>query len=343
MGEIRTALIGFGLGGRVFHAPFVNSNPRYVLNGVVTSNDDRIAQVEERYPNARIFRTVDDLWGKIGDFDLVIVSTPPSSHTQLAEQALRLGVAVVVDKPFVVSAADGERLINLAREEDKLLTVFQNRRWDGDFLTVRKLLEEGRLGTVRRFESRMETYKPLVTKPWKASAGPAEGGGILFDLGPHLIDQALQLFGDAELVHAERAAHREQEGPDDDVFLALRHASGVISHLWMNTLAPQAAPRFRVTGSASAYTKWGTDVQEAAVDAGMLPTDPGYGVEDRLAWGLLGFDHEATKLPTEKGNYPAFYDLLASALQDGGPVPVDPVDSLRAHRIIEKAHSLQAG
>ncbi|WP_299168732.1 Gfo/Idh/MocA family oxidoreductase [uncultured Arthrobacter sp.] len=340
MEKIRTALIGFGLGGRVFHAPFVSAGSRYSLDVIVTSNEDRIAQVESQYPGTRIVRTVEELWQQTDQLDLVVVSTPPATHAQLAERALKAGVAVVVDKPFVVNSADGERLIEVAREENQLLTVFQNRRWDGDFLTVRKLLEEGKLGTVRRFESRMETYKPLVTKPWKAKSGADEGGGILFDLGPHLIDQALQLFGDAELVHVERAAHREAEGPDDDVFLALRHSSGVISHLWMNALAPQAAPRFRVTGSKSAYTKWGTDVQELAVDAGMLPSDPGYGVEDKLAWGLLGFDQEATRQPTENGNYPAFYDLLATALQNGGPVPVDPADSLRTHRIIEAAHAV---
>lgn len=339
MEKIRTALVGFGLGGRVFHAPFINTNSRYSLDAVVTSNERRIAQVQAQYPGARILRSTDELWQQVDQLDLVVVSTPPASHVALAERALKGGVAVVVDKPFVVDSGDGERLIRIAREEGQLLSVFQNRRWDGDFLTVRKLLAEGSLGTVRRFESRMETYKPLVTKPWKATSGAEEGGGILYDLGPHLIDQALQLFGDAELMHAERAAYREMEGPDDDVFLALRHSSGVISHLWMNALAPQAAPRFRVTGSTSAYTKWGVDVQEAAVDAGMLPTDPGYGVEDKLAWGLLGFDHEATRQPTENGNYPAFYELLAAALLDGGPVPVDPADSLRAHRIIEAAYT----
>lgn len=340
MKQIRTAVIGFGLGGRVFHAPFIAGSPRYSLDVVVTSNEDRINQVHERYPGTRIVRTVDELWQLEDQLDLVVVTTPPDSHAPLAEAALKAGFAAVVDKPFVVDSADGERLIDIARKEGRLLSVFQNRRWDGDFLTIRKLLDGGALGTVRRFESRMETYKPLITKPWKASTPSSSGGGILFDLGPHLIDQALQLFGDAELVHAERAAHREAGGPDDDVFLALRHTSGVISHLWMNTLAPQAAPRFRVTGSKSAYTKWGVDVQESAIEAGMSPGDPGYGVEDHLAWGLLGFDHQATRLRTENGTYPTFYELMADALQEGGPVPVNPLDSLKAHRIIEAAYRL---
>ncbi|GAB3533387.1 Gfo/Idh/MocA family oxidoreductase [Arthrobacter tecti] len=340
MTRIRTAVIGFGLGGRVFHAPFIAANPRYSLDVVVTSNEERIAQVQTQYPQARIIRSVDELWQEADELDLIVVTTPPASHAPLAEAALKAGVAVVVDKPFVAKSADGERLVELAREKGQLLTVFQNSRWDGGYLTIRKLLQEGALGTVRRFESRLESYKPLVTKPWKASTPASEGGGILFDLGPHLIDQALQLFGDAELAHVELAAHREEDGPDDDVFLALHHHSGVISHLWMNTLAPQAAPRYRVTGSKSAYTKWGKDVQEAAVDAGMLPTDPGYGVEDSLSWGLLGFDQQAERMRTENGAYPDFYEQLAAALVDGGPVPVDPADSLKAQRIIEAAHRL---
>lgn len=338
MQKIRTALVGFGHGGRVFHAPFVASNPRYSLDAVVTANEERIAQVRQLYPEARIVREVDELWQEASTLDLVVVTTPPATHAPLAESALRAGTAVVVDKPFVARSADGERLVELARDVGKLLTVFQNSRWDSGYLTIRKLLEEGALGTVRRFESRLESYKPLVTKPWKASTPASEGGGILFDLGPHLIDQALQLFGDAELAHVELAAHRDGDGPDDDVFLALHHHSGVISHLWMNALAPQAAPRYRVTGSKSAYTKWGKDIQEETVDAGMLPTDPGYGVEDKLSWGLLGFDHQAERLRTENGAYPEFYEQLADALLEGGPVPVDPADSLKAQRIIEEAH-----
>ncbi|WP_028281253.1 Gfo/Idh/MocA family oxidoreductase [Arthrobacter sp. H5] len=338
MDRIRTAVIGFGLGGRVFHAPFVQANARYSLDVVVTSNPERRAEVEKRYPNTRVVPTVNDALAMANELDLIVITTPPASHAELAEAALEAGAAVVVDKPFVVDTAQGERLVTLAARKGLPLSVYQNSRWNGDYLTVRKLLAEGALGTVRRFESRLESYKPAVRAPWKASAGAAEGGGILYDLGPHLIDQALQLFGPAELMHAEIAAHRAEEGPDDNTFLALQHTSGVISHLWMNTLAPQAAPRFRVTGSTSAYTKWGVEVQEPSLDAGMLPTDPHYGVEDPLAWGLLGFDGNAERVRTETGAYPEFWSRMASAVLDGAPVPVDPEDSLAALRIIEAAH-----
>lgn len=337
MTTIRTAVFGYGLGGRVFHAPFIHADPRYSLDIIVTSDPARKAEAEVRYPGVRVVPTAADAFALAGQLDLVVISTPPATHVPLAQAALEAGLAVVVDKPFVVDTADGLRLIELARSRGTVLSVFQNRRWDGDFLTARKLIDDGALGTVRRFESRMESFKPVVSKPWKGAVA-GEGGGILYDLGPHLIDQALQLFGPAELQYAELAAHRGDGGPDDDAFLALRHASGTISHLWMNALAPQAAPRFRIVGSQSAYSKWGVDVQEPSIIAGMLPTDSLYGVEDELAWGLLGFDADATKVRTEKGAYPRFYELMASAVLDGAPVPVDPQDSIAALRIIEATH-----
>lgn len=337
MTTIRTAVFGYGLGGRVFHAPFINADQNYSLDIIVTSNPARKAEAEVRYPGVLVVPTAQEAFARAGELDLAVISTPPGTHAPLATEALNAGLAVVVDKPFVIDTADGVRLIELARSRGSVLTVFQNRRWDGDFLTVRKLIDEGLLGSIRRFESRMESFKPVLSKPWKG-APAGDGGGILYDLGPHLVDQALTLFGPAELEYAELAAHRGDGGPDDDAFLALRHTSGTISHLWMNALAPQAAPRFRVVGSQSAYSKWGVDVQEPSIVAGMLPTDPLYGVEDELAWGLLGFDADATKVRTEKGQYPRFYELMASAVLHGSPAPVDPQDSVAALRIIEATH-----
>ena len=337
MTTIRTAVLGYGLGGRVFHAPFINADPRYSLDVIVTSDPARKAEAEVLYPGVQVIPTAAEAFALAGKLDLAVISTPPATHFPLAEAALEAGLAVVVDKPFVIDSRDGLRLMELAQSRGKALSVFQNRRWDGDFLTARKLIDDGVLGTVRRFESRMESFKPVVSKPWKGAAAD-DGGGILYDLGPHLIDQALQLFGPADLQYAELAAHRGDDGPDDDAFLALRHDTGTISHLWMNGLAPQAAPRFRLVGSQSAYSKWGVDVQEPSIVAGMLPTDPLYGVEDELAWGLLGFDADARKVRTEKGQYPRFYELMASAVLDGAPVPVDPQDSIAALRIIESVH-----
>ena len=191
-----------------------------------------------------------------------MLGTPPATHYPLAKAALEAGLDVVVDKPFTVRSAEGAELMDLAARLGRVLTVFQNRRWDGDFLTVRALLDGGVLGTVTRFESRFERWAPEVTKAWKAAATPDDGGGVLFDLGTHLLDQALQLFGPAAVIHAELAARRPGERADDDVFVALRHDSGVTSHLSMNLLCAQQGPRYRLLGSDGGFTKHGVDPQE---------------------------------------------------------------------------------
>jgi predicted dehydrogenase len=338
MKKIKVALFGFGLGGRVFHAPFLAADPRYELKVIVTSDPGRAAAARLAYPQAQVVPSAEDALNAAGDLDLAVISTPPATHAALAEAALEASLHVVVDKPFVVDSAAGQRLVELAAARSLVLSVFQNRRWDGDFLTVERLLREGALGQVRRFESRMEFFKPQVAKPWKKSAGPQEGGGILYDLGPHLIDQALRLFGPATLEHAELATGRAGGGPDDDAFLVLRHDQGVLSHLAMNFLAPQAGPRFRLTGSEASYTKWGVDPQEAAIEAGMPLEDPLYGREPRELWGRLGHDPSALPVETEKGDYAAFYRDFAGAVQEGSEVPVRPEDSLAGLRLIEQAH-----
>ncbi|HEX9086836.1 MAG TPA: Gfo/Idh/MocA family oxidoreductase, partial [Arthrobacter sp.] len=235
----------------------------------------------------------------------------------------------------------------LAARLGRVLTVFQNRRWDGDYLTVRGLLDSGVLGTVTRFESRFERWSPEVAKAWKAAATADDGGGVLFDLGSHLLDQAVQLFGPATVTHAELAARRPGERTDDDAFLALRHESGVTSHLWMNMLCAQQGPRFRLLGSGGGFTKHGVDPQEPFIVAGGSPLDPDYGVEDRNWAGLLGRDGHLDRLPTERGAYPEFYRLLAAKIRDGGaasalPVPVDPAGPVEVLRLIEKARELAA-
>jgi scyllo-inositol 2-dehydrogenase (NADP+) len=335
---IRTGLIGFGLAGRVFHAPLIAANPDYSLDLIVTGNPDRQGQAAGQHPRARVVATPEELLAASDDLDLVIIASPPGSHADLADAALDAGLAVVVDKPFAVTSAAGRALIEKSERMRLPLTVFQNRRWDADFLTLRKLIGDGALGEVRRFESRFEVWKPVQTKVWKAESTAAEGGGALFDLGAHLIDQALLLFGPVESLVAEIDTRRSGGAADDDVFVALRHASGVRSHLWMNTLAAQAGPRFRVLGSESGYTKWGLDGQEAALAAGALPTDAGYGLEPEGAWGVLGIDGTLTTVPAERGSYDAFYAGLADALLRGADLPVDPRDSLRVIEIIEQIH-----
>ena len=332
-------LFGYGLGGRVFHAPLLEADPRYSLAVIVTSDPARARAAAAAYPAAAVVPSAEAALALAGNLDLAVVSTPPATHAPLGIAALEAGLHAVVDKPFAHSPQAAQELMDSAAAAGKVLSVFQNRRWDGDFLTLNSLLERGDLGTVTRFESRMESFKPAVTKAWKREAGADDGGGILFDLGPHLIDQALQLFGPAEPAYAEVHARREDSGPDDDVFVVLQHASGVQSHLWMNSLAPQPGERFRVTGSKAAWTKHGVDPQEAQLDAGMLPGDAGYGEEEPSGWGLLGTAASNTAVPTEAGRYQDFYDALAAAVLEGGPLPVDPADSLRGLEIIRQIHT----
>ena len=342
---IRTAVAGFGLSGSVFHGPLLAADAAYSVDAISTADAGRQADAAARYPAARIVDTPADLLELAGDLDLLVLGTPPATHYPLAKAALEAGLDVVVDKPFTVRSAEGVELIGLAARLGRVLTVFQNRRWDGDYLTVRGLLERGVLGNPTRFESRFERWSPEVAKAWKASATADDGGGVLFDLGTHLLDQAVQLFGPATVTHAELAARRPGERTDDDVFLALRHDSGVTSHLWMNMLCAQQGPRFRLLGSAGAYTKHGVDPQEPFIVAGGSPLDPDYGVEDRDWAGLLGRDGHLDRLPTERGGYPEFYRVLAAKLQDGGagsalPVPVDPAGPVEVLRLIEQARSL---
>ncbi|WP_347754730.1 Gfo/Idh/MocA family oxidoreductase [Agrococcus sp. ProA11] len=339
---IRTAIIGFGTSGRIFHAPFLAADPDFSLDVIVTADETRRAAASEEYPNARILSTPAELWAESESIDLVVIGSPSGTHAALARAALEAGLDVVVDKPFVATAREAEALIAQAERLGRRITVFQNRRWDGDFRTLRALVDDGALGDIRRFESRFEWWKPQLRAGWKAEATAAEAGGILYDLGAHLIDQALQLFGPVSHVHAEASTRRAGAGADDDSFVALQHESGVISHLWMSAVAPMCGPRFRVLGSRAAYTSWGLDGQEPALIASARPGDPGFGETPEARWGTLGTDAEHHPVPTQRGDYGAFYRQLAIALRTGGPLPVDPRDAVAALQIIEQAHALAA-
>lgn len=343
--RIRTAVVGFGLSGSVFHAPLIAADRRYSLDVIATSDAGRQAAATRRYPGIKTVPDGDAVLALADDLDLVVLGTPPATHFPLAKAALEAGLDVVVDKPFAVSSAQGRELIALAERLGRVLTVFHNRRWDGDFLTARKLLAGDALGTVSRFESSFERWSPEISKAWKASATAADGGGVLFDLGTHLIDQALQLFGPAAVVHAELRVRRPDEKADDDAFVVLRHESGVLSHLAMNLLCAQQGPRFRILGSGGGYTKYGVDPQEPYIVAGGGPADAEYGVEAPEWAGALGRDGHVQALPTERGAYPEFYRLLADKILDGGtssglPLPVDPSDAVQVLEIIESARAL---
>jgi scyllo-inositol 2-dehydrogenase (NADP+) len=238
---------------------------------------------------------------------------------------------------MAVGAAEGQELVDRARARGLLLTVFQNRRWDGDLLTVRRLLDQGALGRVWRFESRFERWRPAPKPGWRESGGPEDAGGILNDLGSHLVDQALHLFGPATLVYGELDRRRPGMRVDDDAFVALTHASGLRSHLWMSSVAAQLGPRLRVLGDRAAYVKHGLDGQEEALRAGRRPDGPGWGEEPPDRWGLLGTEEQARPVPTEPGAYQRFYEGLVTALHDQAPPPVEPTEVVAALRVLDAA------
>jgi predicted dehydrogenase len=339
---VRVGLIGYGLAGAAFHAPLIAAVPELRLAAIVTSSAERGRQARERHPGASIVAGVDELWRGADALDLVVVATPNRTHVPLAMAALEAGLAVVVDKPIAAEPEDAARLIDEAARRRLLLTVFQNRRWDGDFLTLTRLIAEGRLGEVARFESRFERWRPTPKPGWRERREPDEAGGILYDLGSHLIDQALVLFGPAAAVYAEIHARRSGVEVDDDAFVAITHRSGVRSHLWMSAVAAQGGPRFRVLGDAAAYTKLGLDVQEARLRAGEPAGGADWGEEPEERWGVLGAEPALQPVRTEPGDYLSFYAGLARALRDGTPPPVDPADAVAALHVIRAARASAA-
>jgi predicted dehydrogenase len=339
--DLRVAIIGYGLAGRVFHGPLIAATQGLTVATVVTANPARQTEAARDHPEAEVVATAAELW-KQPDHELVVVATPNTVHAQLAHEAIDRGVSVVVDKPLAVTAADADAVVRHAERAGVLLTVFQNRRWDSDQLTLERLLAEDRLGTVLRYESRFERWRPDPEPgAWRASA-PEEGGGQLLDLGSHLVDQAVSLFGPVTQVYGEVAAVRG--GPaDDDDFLALRHATGVVSHLYASTIAAAPGPRLRVLGTKAAFVVQDLDSQEDELRAGRRPdTVPSWGTEPESRWGRLVQGEESEAVPSRRGDWPRFYALVAAALREGGPPPVDPRDAVTTLRILEAARKSAA-
>lgn len=335
--SLRIGLVGFGVAGAAFHAPIIDTTPGLTLAAVVTRDPARAATVTARYPQARVVSDVAELWA-LG-LDAVTIATPNSTHVPLTLAAISRGINVVVDKPLATSVSAGEEVIRRAAASGVLLTVFLNRRWDSDFLTVAELVRGGGLGRIARFESRFERWRPEVAATWKETAGAGEGGGILFDLGPHVIDQAMELFGPVAQVYAEVDRTRAGASNPDDVFIALTHTSGVRSHLFMSAVAADLGPRFRVLGTAGGYRVLGLDGQEDALRAGRYPgsDELPWGVEPESKWGVRSGAGEPAAVPTAPGDYPAFYRQWRAALRGEGGVPVDPADALEGLRIIAAA------
>jgi predicted dehydrogenase len=327
--ELAVGIVGYGLAGEVFHAPLVEAVDGLRVAAVVTSSPERQARARAAHPDADVVAGVDELWER--GLDAVVVAAPNRAHVPVALEAVERDLAVVVDKPLAPTVEEAERLIAAGGA----LTVFQNRRWDGDFLTVRRLAEDGTLGDVARFESRFERFRPEVAAGrWREAPGAAEGGGLLLDLGAHLVDQARVLFGDPVGVYAEIDARRPGAQVDDDVFLALEHAGGARSHLWMSATAALYGPRFRVSGLKAGFGVDGLDPQEPQLAEGKRPGEAGFG---EAPAGVLVDAGGSRPLELERGRYQEFYEGVRDWVRGAGEVPVDPADSLAGLRILDAA------
>lgn len=327
---IRTGVIGYGLGGSAFHAPLVSAEPGLALAAVATSKGDA---VHAHYPDVAV--TTPEALIADPAIDLVVVSTPNDTHYPLAKAALEAAKHVVIDKPFVTDVAQGEELIALAEAKGRVLVPFHNRRWDSDFLTVAGLLERGDLGEVMLFEAHWDRFRPGLVQPWKESL--AAGAGQLPDLGTHMIDQALLLFGMPDALSADLAVQREGGAVDDyfDVTLFYGERRVVLSS---SRLVAAARPRFGIHGRSGSFVKYGLDPQEATLRAGGRPGEAGYGIEDPAIHGVLTLGEAAGEtVISQPGDYRRFYAGVAAAIAEGAPAPVSAQDALTGLRIIAAA------
>jgi predicted dehydrogenase len=347
---IRCAVVGYGLAGRVFHCPFVSSVPGLELAAIVVANPDRAAAASAVYPHAKIVAKVADVLADSA-IDLIVVGTPNASHVELATAALNAGKHVVVDKPLAPSSAEARALITLAAQKGKLLAPFHNRRYDGDFLTLRKLVAEGTLGRIVTVLSHYDRFRPIQRpNSWKEASGPASGN--LFDLGPHLVDQAIALFGVPTHVTASVRYDRDQTDIDDaaDIVFDYTLAGRQLRYVCAETmLAADPCPRFRVHGTFGSYTKTGLDPQEAALIKGTLPPMLGspeaWLSEPESAWGTLTLaterkepvQFERSPYPTVPGDYRLFYANVRDALQGTAPLAIPAEDAFRTIRLLELA------
>ena len=327
MAELNVGLVGYGYVGKTFHAPLIASTPGMKLAGIVSSRPDDVAA---DWPGTTVHPTLESLLAS--QPDLVVIATPNDLHEPQARAALEARCAVVVDKPFTLTTLEAEGLKALADEKGLLLSVFHNRRWDGEFLTVKDLIARGALGTIRRFESHIDRYRPQVRDRWRENAGP--GAGLWFDLGPHLVDQALQLFGWPRGITADLAILRPGGQSTDYAHVVLRYPDHrVILHADVTT--PAADLRMSVHGDKASWVKDGIDVQEEQLKAGMTPGAPGWGVDPRPGRLTDGATGQTVQTADRAGDQGAYYAAVGAALRGEGANPVTAAEAIQVMRVIE--------
>ena len=333
--QVVTAIVSYGMSGSIFHAPLLHTHPGFLIKTILQRTNNSSL---EKYPYVTIARTYEDVLSD-KEVELVVVNTPDDTHYRFASMALDAGKHVIVEKPFTTIVEDGEKLIKLAKKKKKLLSVFQNRRWDGDFLTVQKIIQQNVLGRLVEYEAHFDRYRNYIQDSWKES--PEHHTGTLYNLGSHLIDQVLVLFGMPEAVFADVRIMRKG-GRVDDAFDLRLYYNDVKVTLKAGYLVREPGAKFMVHGTKGSFVKFGIDPQEEDLKQGRLPYDKNWGTEPESEWGILNTDingiHVRKKVETEAGCYMEYYSNILNAIKKGAALSVRPEEALDVIRIIEAAY-----
>lgn len=337
---IQTALCSYGMSGRVFHAPLLHVHPGFALTYILQRSKQ---DAKDRFPDIEIKRNLAELLA-VEEIELVVVNTPEPTHFPFAKQALEAGKHVVVEKAFTPTAAEAEELVDLAKTHNRLISVYQNRRWDSDFLTVQHVIRERMLGRLVEYEAHYDRYRNYIqTGTWKEEQQP--GAGILFNLGSHLIDQALSLFGMPERVFADIQIQRTG-GRVPDHFEIILFYPKMKATLRAGYLVREPGPKYILHGTEGSFQKYGLDTQEQALKEGVWPGNPGWGEEPEEIWGTLNTQvnglHVRGKVESLKGNYLAYYDNIHAAIRHDQALIVSGEDGLKVIQIIEAAQESAA-
>jgi len=335
MEKIKVGLAAFGMSGSVFHAPFLNIHPGFELSAIVERSRDDAKAI---YPEVRILRSFDEL-AEDESIELIVVNTPDPTHFSMAHKALKAGKHVVVEKPFVLSVGQAEELISLANHKEKILSVYQNRRWDGDSLTVRNILQQGLLGRVVEFQSNFCRFRPVpVEGTWKEDGKVT---GLTYNLGSHLIYEAISFFGIPDSISGDLDTFRDG-GNIEDYFVIRMNYPRMRAVLRASYMEREPSPRYVIHGDKGSFVKYGTDPQEAQLKMKQIPQGIDWGKEDSQFWGLLHTEIDGKvfreKIQTLPGSYQNYYDNIYEAIREGKPLIVTPSDAANVIKIIEAAH-----
>jgi scyllo-inositol 2-dehydrogenase (NADP+) len=334
MRKIKVGLVGYGLSGATFHAPLLSVLEDFEIVKVVSSKQEI---VQKDLGDVEVVTSLEEVL-EDSTIELVVITTPSGLHFDMAKQSLLSGKHVILEKPMVVETWEAEELIKIAEEKNLLLSVYHNRRWDNDFLTVKKLINDGSLGEINMYQVHFDRYRPVVRDRWREKQGP--GSGMLFDLGSHLIDQALHLFGLPQFVQADVFAQREN-GETDDYFHVILGYEKLRVILHSGSIVPSNGPRFQLHGSKGSFIKYGIDGQESALKEGKKPIDDSWGADEPQFYGKLmtveGEKEEQEIIPTVHGSYVSYYKGIAKSILEGKEAPVTAQEGLSVIRIIEAA------